>query len=114
MSGCGLVTVLRGWVVWDTLVLHIGDVAVLVVCVVRHNLGPPIGKGHPVFAADHTVCVLGLLFVKAGSGVLVLHSVGVAEGLGWDLVGVTVAVGSSGKSKAKTDKAGHTEGYALE
>jgi hypothetical protein len=41
-----------------TLVLDIGDVAVLGVGTVGHNLGTTVGKGNAVFAADNTVVIL--------------------------------------------------------
>ena len=76
------------------LVLHVGDVAVLVVGVVRDNLCAPIGEGHAVLTGHHTILILSLLLVKVRTGILILDAVLVGEGSGRNLVRI---VGNMGR-----------------
>ncbi len=98
----------------DALVLDVGDVAVLVVGVVGHDLEnknnfnifyyvwelvcvrylcASVGEGDAVLSGDGAILILGLLLVEAGAGVLVLHPVGVGEGARGDLVSSSVVRG---------------------
>ena len=61
VSWCRGRSVSRGWsggVDGFALVLDVGDVAVLGVGPVRHDLGPAVGKGNSVLTADNAVVIL--------------------------------------------------------
>jgi len=77
-------------VVWLSLILDVGNVAVFVVGGVGDNLCATVRKGDAVLAGDCAVVVLDLLLVEESAGVLVLDSVLIGERPGRDLVGVSV------------------------
>ena len=78
------------WVVGHTFVFDIGDVTVVVVSMVGHDLGTTIGKSHSVFAGDNTVGILSFFLVKVGARVFIADSVSVGERAGSDFVASVV------------------------
>ena len=79
------------------------------VSVISDDLRPSVRERHPVLPTDHPVGVLGLFLVEAGACVLVLYSVSIAEGLGRDLVRVTVAMNRGGVVGWGTSREGQTQ-----
>ena len=88
-----------------SLVLDIGDVAVLMIGVIGDNLGAAVGEGDSVFAGHDAVFILSLLLVKTSSGIFILNSVGVGEWAGRDFVSA-VAVGGSVRPGSGRDGVG--------
>ncbi len=59
LGGWGVsVALMRGWVVGHALVLDVGDVAVLVVSVIGHDLDTAVGKSDAILAGNNTVLIL--------------------------------------------------------
>merc|ERR550532_1482154 len=63
-----------------SLVSHISDKSVLVICVVRHNLDTAVRELHSVFSLDNSILVLSFSLGKV-SAVLISTSVLVCEWL---------------------------------
>ena len=63
-----------------TLVTHISNIPVFVICGVSNNLGSAVREGHTVFTGHYTVVILGFLFGKISTRVFVLNTVFIREG----------------------------------
>ena len=77
----------------STLVLDVGDEAVLVIGSIGHNLDTTIGEVDAVAAGHIAIGILVLSLVKAGARVGVLNAVFVFVGLGRELLLLVGGVG---------------------
>merc|ERR1719234_2565761 len=74
-----------GFLVSHTLVLHVSDEPVLVICVIGHDLHSTVRKLNAVFSLDNTMIVLGLSLGKVAT-IGISATVLVCKRLGRDLL----------------------------
>ena len=84
-----------------SLVGHIGDVSIIPIGGVGHELDSTVGKSYRVGALDIAGSIGSLLSVEGGLGVVISDGVGV--GVGEDLVSVDLSLVGRGVARAGRD-----------
>merc|ERR1719150_3012649 len=74
--GC-MIRGLFGSMIWGrfSFISHIGNISILVISSISHNLDTTIGKSHFIFTMNYTVIILSLVFAEISSTVFIIYTI---------------------------------------